>query len=615
MAVAEKTTSETGTAGLFDKLSIASLAGVVYVIVTMAIVFTGIPALWTAMGLTGTGFTGTTLVLLASFATFLALAYAGYRLMGGADSRPGLRAGIFMGLVWLLMLILLCRWIAGIFEGWTYSAEWFTGKERSFGIIIPAVLCGLLVWWLGKKFFKPGFEAWLVRFEAGGWFHARSYKPGQGMRVRRGTILGILVICCSGIYILVNRETLHDDWDVNIPFTGNLIVEDSGNIDAALDVLEPGRAPDSFKFRVLNVGASASLKVGETLDRDTLLKAVRPIADQKSGALTKLLGELNVRQKALKESADKETRREFHDRVDNEASMLSRWIGELRRFQPQLKGDANSLFLLQREIDKFLRITLEAERERKRVDEDARRRGSLDAEMELIASWVHENQLPEAGMVVDRFLARDIDKYLDPDEFRVIADTKPFEKLTRSRQEELGITKPGSDPKPGAIVNRTSFEQARDEVVKIAGAGETDPKLKTEREGIARDEVNKAAPEARPLDGYVSYASILILPAIAVTLPLLFLVLSVWLAWRIVNLPVFADFLIATEAEINKVSWTTRSRLIQDTIVVLVTMILMALFLFVVDVTWAKVLSWQPIGVLKVSEPKDKEKTADSLRW
>ena len=31
------------------------------------------------------------------------------------------------------------------------------------------------------------------------------------------------------------------------------------------------------------------------------------------------------------------------------------------------------------------------------------------------------------------------------------------------------------------------------------------------------------------------------------------------------------DFLIATEAEMNKVSWTTRKRLVKDTIVVLVT--------------------------------------------
>jgi preprotein translocase SecE subunit len=47
----------------------------------------------------------------------------------------------------------------------------------------------------------------------------------------------------------------------------------------------------------------------------------------------------------------------------------------------------------------------------------------------------------------------------------------------------------------------------------------------------------------------------------------------------------------------NKVSWTTRKRLVQDTIIVLVTMLLITVFLFVVDIVWFKILSnpWVPI--------------------
>ena len=71
-----------------------------------------------------------------------------------------------------------------------------------------------------------------------------------------------------------------------------------------------------------------------------------------------------------------------------------------------------------------------------------------------------------------------------------------------------------------------------------------------------------------------------------IIVPLLILVVAAWMAWRIVNWPTFADFLIATEAEMNKVSWTTRKRLIQDTIVVLVTVFLFTVFLFVVDILW-----------------------------
>src|ERR1043166_2366629 len=48
-------------------------------------------------------------------------------------------------------------------------------------------------------------------------------------------------------------------------------------------------------------------------------------------------------------------------------------------------------------------------------------------------------------------------------------------------------------------------------------------------------------------------------------MPIVLGVLLMWVAWRVVNIPAFADFLIATEAEMNKVSWTTRKRLGQDT--------------------------------------------------
>jgi preprotein translocase SecE subunit len=85
--------------------------------------------------------------------------------------------------------------------------------------------------------------------------------------------------------------------------------------------------------------------------------------------------------------------------------------------------------------------------------------------------------------------------------------------------------------------------------------------------------------------------------------PLLLAAVTFWLAWRIVNYPVFADFLIATEAEINKVSWTPRARLIQDTIVVLSTVVIITLFLFVVDVFWGWILSREMVGIL----PSDAE--------
>ena len=75
------------------------------------------------------------------------------------------------------------------------------------------------------------------------------------------------------------------------------------------------------------------------------------------------------------------------------------------------------------------------------------------------------------------------------------------------------------------------------------------------------------------------------------TVPLLLAAATFWLAWRAVNMPVFADFLIATEAEMNKVSWSSRKRLVQDTIVVLVTTLLLTGFLLLTDLFWGWLLT------------------------
>ncbi len=106
-----------------------------------------------------------------------------------------------------------------------------------------------------------------------------------------------------------------------------------------------------------------------------------------------------------------------------------------------------------------------------------------------------------------------------------------------------------------------------------------------------------------------------ILYKVHLTLPLLLVLALVWLCWRIVNLPTFADFLIATEAEMNKVSWTSTKRLKQDTVVVLVTVILLAMFLFVIDIIWIKVLSWDWIRVLYVDVKAAMEQRREEAKW
>jgi preprotein translocase SecE subunit len=113
-----------------------------------------------------------------------------------------------------------------------------------------------------------------------------------------------------------------------------------------------------------------------------------------------------------------------------------------------------------------------------------------------------------------------------------------------------------------------------------------------------------------------------VLPDVSLTVPLLLAVVSFWLSFRIVNLPVFADFLIATEAEINKVSWPTRKSVVQDTVVVLVTVMLLTVFLFFVDIAWGWILSRPVVGVLQVTPQQqaeqrqaEKDRLKDQIDW
>jgi preprotein translocase SecE subunit len=80
--------------------------------------------------------------------------------------------------------------------------------------------------------------------------------------------------------------------------------------------------------------------------------------------------------------------------------------------------------------------------------------------------------------------------------------------------------------------------------------------------------------------------------ALAYGLPGLLLIAGLWIAYRIVNVPSAADFLIAVEAEMNKVSWPTRGELYRSSMVVLVTIFALAVVLFVFDFFWQTIFNW-----------------------
>jgi preprotein translocase subunit SecE len=66
--------------------------------------------------------------------------------------------------------------------------------------------------------------------------------------------------------------------------------------------------------------------------------------------------------------------------------------------------------------------------------------------------------------------------------------------------------------------------------------------------------------------------------------------LALLAAW-LLNKPSFVDFLIATESEMKKVSWSSRAELLGSATVVIVTVFLMAFIIWVVDMAFVAFLT------------------------
>ena len=71
-----------------------------------------------------------------------------------------------------------------------------------------------------------------------------------------------------------------------------------------------------------------------------------------------------------------------------------------------------------------------------------------------------------------------------------------------------------------------------------------------------------------------------------IVVPLVVLIGGLWLSFRIVQLPSFADFLISVEAEMNKVAWPTWTELFRSSMVVILMIFFLAAILFFYDFAW-----------------------------
>jgi preprotein translocase subunit SecE len=68
-------------------------------------------------------------------------------------------------------------------------------------------------------------------------------------------------------------------------------------------------------------------------------------------------------------------------------------------------------------------------------------------------------------------------------------------------------------------------------------------------------------------------------------------IVGLWLVFRIVNYPRFANFLIAVEGEMDKVSWSDQDYLKRATGVVVGTMLLLGTVLWAYDFFWFRLFS------------------------
>lgn len=95
----------------------------------------------------------------------------------------------------------------------------------------------------------------------------------------------------------------------------------------------------------------------------------------------------------------------------------------------------------------------------------------------------------------------------------------------------------------------------------------------------------------------VSRAAAWYFPGIEYVVPALVLLVGSWFCFRLVNYPQFTDFLISVEAEMNKVSWPSRTELVRSSLVVIFLMFFLALVLFGFDFTWQ--VLFRAIGVIQ----------------
>jgi len=198
---------------------LASLVGALYVWFGIVLVHHLVPELWNLYidpWFEGNMILGGSLKLAVLAAVTVGLVYAWPKIFPKMD---GLSGGVFLlTLGWFVAAAVW--WISGRILNWLLTG-YIAGETANYiGLGLLGLLALAEVVWLYRWASKPQFRSWSLTLEDQGWFSLKVYKKGQGIWLRRGTMIGIILLLAAGVWHYTHFHLGGTgEWIIGIPFT------------------------------------------------------------------------------------------------------------------------------------------------------------------------------------------------------------------------------------------------------------------------------------------------------------------------------------------------------------------------------------------------------------
>jgi hypothetical protein len=157
---------------------------------------------------------------------------------------PGIKAGIFIAFVLALANLYLDSWWGKFTESLVFDKRAF---PESFGMGLAGAGAALIAIGSFIFFFRPANLKLFNRIEEQGWFSRDSFKQNQGTKIRRGTIICLLILFGTGIMVLVRNDSLArngSNWQIEIPYTGKVKINPDKTGDALVMLQTAGYKPE-----------------------------------------------------------------------------------------------------------------------------------------------------------------------------------------------------------------------------------------------------------------------------------------------------------------------------------------------------------------------------------